>query len=168
MECTVLSRVGQTQLLPRSHSQTNHDRAMVQTVINQHNIPSAEECFMLGIGMLLPSWLLWLLSPWVFSAKHSQWTNSDSQVSVSDSAIGGWSWESSLREQTRRTRQTEMGNQVSSFLLKSRSFELTRSQTTHPYLAVQSRVNAAGGEGDCCRLRSLWALYLNNIIINNI
>ena len=37
-ECTVLSRVSQTQLLPRSHSVTHHDRAMVQTVINQHNI----------------------------------------------------------------------------------------------------------------------------------
>ena len=39
----------------------------------------------------------------------------------------------SLRLELWRTRQTETGNQVGSFLLMSRSFELIRSRTTHQY-----------------------------------
>ena len=80
---------------------------------------------MFGIGTWLPGWLSWLLSPRVFTAKHSHLTNGDSATS------SGWSWESSLREQTIRTRRTETGNQVGSFMLKSRSFELICSRTSH-------------------------------------
>ena len=60
---------------------------------------------MFGIGMLLPGWHSWHLSPPVFTAKHSQCMNSDSWVSVSGSATSGWSWESSLGERTRRRKR---------------------------------------------------------------
>ena len=87
------SWVGQTQLLPLSHSQTNHDRAMLRssTVVNQHNIKTkfllAEERFMFGIGKLLPGWLLWLLSPRVFTAKQS--VNEQRLASQRQQLVGG-------------------------------------------------------------------------------
>ena len=78
-----------------------------------HNITtkflSAEEHFVFGIGILLH---------WPVPLYHSSLT------------VSGRTPDRDERE------RTETWNQVGSFLLKSRSFELIRSQTTHHYSVV--------------------------------
>ena len=51
-------------------------RSSINTTLTKFLL--AEERFMFGIGMLLPGWLSWLLSPRVFTTKHSQWSQHDS------------------------------------------------------------------------------------------
>ena len=59
-----------------------------QSSINTHKFLLAEER-MFRIGMLLPGWLSWLLSPRAFTAKHSHWTNGDSWVSAPQRLVVG-------------------------------------------------------------------------------
>ena len=74
----------------------------------------AEERFMFGIGMLLPA------GSCDVSVLESSPLNTVSELTATrKSSTSGWSWESSLGE---RTVQTETGNQVGSFMFKSRSF----------------------------------------------
>ena len=97
----VLSRVGQTQLLPPSHT-------IMQTVINQHTALQLRSASCSESGCRCPG--------------RSLFTTPIE-------------WESSLGERPIETneRETETGNQVGSFLLKSRYFKLVWSHTTHHY-----------------------------------
>ena len=73
----------------------------------------------------------WRLSPRV---NHSQWTTRESAARISSANQQRESaarQRLSERDERRRTSRTRAANEVSSFTLKSRSFELIRSRTSH-------------------------------------
>ena len=88
-----------------------------------------EELFIFGIVMLLPGWLSWLLSPRVFTAKHSQWTNDDSRVTACLRLVAGAAGVES--RWTNDTNETNWSGELGWFVHVKESFvQLIRSRTS--------------------------------------
>ena len=85
---------------------------------------------MFGIAMLLPGWLSWLLSARVFTAKHSQWTNGDSQVSATQRLVGGVE-----SRRTNDTNETNWNGESGRFVHIKESFVQTDSFVNEPSLS---------------------------------